>query len=53
MRGVLPGLVSTSRLGKTMRLTQRQKLVYLIEARPDAGAAALKPGQIVDVDLAR
>jgi len=29
----------------------RQKLVYLIEARPDAGTV-LKPGQIVDVDLA-
>jgi HlyD family secretion protein len=27
----------------------RQKLVYLVEARPDPGAAALKPGQIVDV----
>ncbi len=34
-------------------LVNRQKLVFLIEARPDAGAAALlKPGQIVDVDLA-
>lgn len=32
-------------------LQNRQKLVYLIEARPDAGSAALKPGQIVDVDL--
>ena len=31
-------------------LENRQKLVYLIEARPDLGAA-LKPGQIVDVDL--
>ncbi|MDP3961681.1 MAG: HlyD family efflux transporter periplasmic adaptor subunit [Pseudorhodobacter sp.] len=31
-------------------LENRQKLVYLIEARPDVGAA-LKPGQIVDVDL--
>ena len=31
-------------------LENRQKLVYLVEARPDAGAA-LKPGQIVDVDL--
>jgi len=31
-------------------LENRQKLVYLIEARPDADAA-LKPGQIVDVDL--
>jgi len=30
-------------------LENRQKLVYLIEARPDLGAA-LKPGQIVDVD---
>ncbi len=29
----------------------RQKLVYLIEARPDAAATRLKPGQIVDVDL--
>ncbi len=29
----------------------RQKLVYLIEARPDKGASALKPGQIVDVVL--
>lgn len=34
-------------------LQNRQKLVYLIEARPDAGSAALKPGQIVDVDLPR
>lgn len=33
-------------------LENRQKLVFLIEARPDASAAtALKPGQIVDVDL--
>ena len=31
-------------------LQNRQKLVYLIEARPE-GDAALKPGQIVDVDL--
>jgi HlyD family secretion protein len=30
-------------------LENRQKLVYLVEARPDAGAEALKPGQIVDV----
>ena len=30
-------------------LENRQKLVYLVEARPDAGADALKPGQIVDV----
>jgi HlyD family secretion protein len=33
-------------------LQNRQKLVFLIEARPDTAAAALlKPGQIVDVDL--
>lgn len=32
-------------------LQNRQKLVYLIEARPDPGALRLKPGQIVDVDL--
>lgn len=32
-------------------LQNRQKLVYLVEARPDAGATLLKPGQIVDVDL--
>jgi len=32
-------------------LENRQKLVYLIEARPDDGAWALAPGQIVDVDL--
>jgi HlyD family secretion protein len=32
-------------------LENRQKLVYLVEARPDADAAALMPGQIVDVDL--
>jgi len=32
-------------------LENRQKLVYLVEARPDASATALKPGQIVDVDL--
>lgn len=31
-------------------LQNRQKLVYLVEARP-AGAMALKPGQIVDVAL--
>lgn len=29
----------------------RQKLVYLVEARPEGGTEALKPGQIVDVDL--
>lgn len=32
-------------------LENRQKLVYLVEARPDADAWALEPGQIVDVDL--
>lgn len=33
-------------------LVNRQKLVFLIEARPDANAKGfLKPGQIVDVDL--
>lgn len=32
-------------------LQNRQKLVYLIEARPDPSATALHPGQIVDVDL--
>ncbi|WP_099866960.1 HlyD family secretion protein [Pararhizobium haloflavum] len=30
----------------------RQKLVYLVEARPDGTAAGLKPGQIVDVSFA-
>jgi HlyD family secretion protein len=33
-------------------LENRQKLVYLVEAKPDSGADALKPGQIVDVVLA-
>lgn len=33
-------------------LERRQKLVYLIEAHPDAGVAALQPGQLVDVALA-
>ena len=33
-------------------LENRQKLVYLIEARPEPGPVVLKPGQIVDVDLA-
>tara|TARA_R110002020_G_scaffold50963_17_gene144486 strand:- start:934 stop:1890 length:957 start_codon:yes stop_codon:yes gene_type:complete len=33
-------------------LENRQKLVYLIEARPQQDAWALAPGQIVDVDLA-
>lgn len=33
-------------------LETRQKLVYLIEARPEGEAGPLQPGQIVDVDLA-
>lgn len=33
-------------------LERRQKLVYLIEARPDDRAGMLQPGQIVDVALA-
>ena len=33
-------------------LENRQKLVYLIEARPSKGSTALKPGQIVNLDLA-
>lgn len=33
-------------------INNRQKLVYLVEARPDDGARRLKPGQIVDVLLA-
>jgi HlyD family secretion protein len=32
-------------------LENRQKLVYLVEARPDPESVALKPGQIIDVDL--
>lgn len=32
-------------------LENRQKLVYLVEARPEGDASALQPGQIVDVDL--
>jgi len=32
-------------------LENRQKLVYLVEARPDEAARMLKPGQIVDVAL--
>ncbi len=32
-------------------LERRQKLVYLIEARPEADAEALQPGQLVDVVL--
>jgi HlyD family secretion protein len=30
-------------------LENRQKLVFMVEARPDPGAEMLKPGQIVDV----
>nr|MBA3449340.1 HlyD family efflux transporter periplasmic adaptor subunit [Pseudaminobacter sp.] len=33
-------------------LETRQKLVYLVEARPEGSASALQPGQIVDVSLA-
>jgi len=33
-------------------LETRQKLVYLVEARPEGDATSLQPGQIVDVDLA-
>ena len=33
-------------------LETRQKLVYLVEARPEGDATALQPGQIVDVNLA-
>jgi HlyD family secretion protein len=33
-------------------LETRQKLVYLVEARPEGDATALQPGQIVDVSLA-
>jgi polyhydroxyalkanoate synthase len=32
-------------------LQNRQKLVYLVEAIPDADATVLKPGQIIDVRL--
>ena len=32
-------------------LENRQKLVYLVEARPEEGGTILQPGQIVDVDL--
>ena len=32
-------------------LETRQKLVYLVEARPEGDATPLQPGQIVDVDL--
>ncbi|QPC89893.1 HlyD family secretion protein [Mesorhizobium sp. INR15] len=33
-------------------LENRQKLVYLVEARPEGDASVLQPGQIVDVELA-
>ena len=33
-------------------LETRQKLVYLVEARPEGDASKLQPGQIVDVVLA-
>jgi len=33
-------------------LETRQKLVYLVEARPEGDSKALQPGQIVDVSLA-
>jgi HlyD family secretion protein len=33
-------------------LETRQKLVYLVEARPEGDASPLQPGQIVDVSLA-
>lgn len=33
-------------------LETRQKLVYLVEARPEGDATPLQPGQIVDVSLA-
>jgi len=32
-------------------LKNRQKLVYMIEARPDANSSGLNAGQIVDVDI--
>jgi HlyD family secretion protein len=34
-------------------LETRQKLVYLVEARPEGGGDGLQPGQIVDVELGR
>jgi len=34
-------------------LETRQKLVYLVEARPEGGSDGLQPGQIVDVELGR
>ncbi|MDR7031490.1 HlyD family efflux transporter periplasmic adaptor subunit [Mesorhizobium sp. BE184] len=33
-------------------LENRQKLVYLVEAKPENAGTALQPGQIVDVELA-
>lgn len=33
-------------------LETRQKLVHLVEARPEGDARSLKPGQIIDVELA-
>ena len=33
-------------------LENRQKLVYLVEAKPEGDAGPLQPGQIVDVELA-
>lgn len=33
-------------------LDNRQKLVFLVEAKPEKGSSALKPGQIIDVRLA-
>ena len=33
-------------------LNNRQKLVYLVEARPEGDGTMLRPGQIVDVQLA-
>lgn len=34
-------------------LETRQKLVYLVEARPEGDGGSLQPGQIVDVELAK
>jgi len=34
-------------------LENRQKLVYLVEARPEGDATMLQPGQIVDVEVAK
>lgn len=60
-RGCGPGLTATvSYIANEPEFTppviysidNRQKLVYLIEARPQAGGQPLKPGQIVDVGFA-